>query len=72
MQGLEPMMFEMVAVGAMARTLLLRMPCLAIFGAQGVQSILPPRGTSMGTPRSCSRRSTVSCGRRPRSHLLPL
>ena len=44
MHGDEPMMFEMVAVGAMARTLLLRMPCLAIFSRSGVQSMRPPRG----------------------------
>ncbi len=43
-------MFEMVAVGAMAMTLELRMPCLAIFLRMGVQSSLPPRGTSTTAP----------------------
>ena len=44
----------------------------AIFSRSGAQSILPPRGTSTDTPRSCSSRSTVSGGSRPRSHLEPL
>src|SRR5471030_3087659 len=72
MQGEVAVMFEIVAVGAMARTLLLRMPCDAIFARTGRQSILPPRGTSTGTPRSFARRSSVSCGSRPRSHFEPL
>lgn len=54
------MIFEMVAVGAMAKTLELRMPCFAIFFLRGDQSILPPRGTDISTPRSFSRRSRVS------------
>ena len=66
------MMLEMVAVGAMARTFEFLMPCLAIFSRTNVQSILEPRGTSILTPRSSSSRSTVSCGRRPRSHFDPL
>ena len=34
MQGEVPMMFEIVAVGAIASTFELRMPCAAIFAAQ--------------------------------------
>jgi len=40
MQGVVPIMFEMVAV---ARTLELRMPCLAIFSRTTDQSIFPPQ-----------------------------
>src|SRR5882757_4754146 len=47
MQGEVAVMFEIVAVGAIARTLLLRMPCFAILARTGAQSILPPRGTSI-------------------------
>src|SRR6478736_6724716 len=72
MQGEVLVMLEIVAVGAMARTLLLRMPCLAIFLRSGSQFMRPPRGTWMGRPRSCSSRSTVSGGSRPRSHFEPL
>ncbi len=64
-------MLEIVAVGAMAMTLELRIPFCAIFSRIGVQSSLPPFGTSTVTPRSCSSKATVSCGRSPRSHLLP-
>ena len=62
MQGVVPMMLEIVAVGAMASTLELRMPCLAIFSRSGFQSILPARGTSTSSPRSSASRSRVSCG----------
>src|SRR4051812_47960411 len=72
MQGLVAVMFEIVAVGAIARQLELRMPCFAILARNGSQLSLPPRGTSTGTPRSFSRRSSVSCGKRPRSHFEPL
>ena len=72
MQGELPTMFEIVAVGAIARTLELRMPCFLIFARTEVQSMTPPRLTSIGSPRSASRRSTVSWGSKPRSHLEPL
>src|ERR1044071_2607155 len=71
MQGLVAVMFEIVAVGAIARQLELRMPCFAIFARSGSQSILPPRGPSPGRPRSFSSRSSVSCGSRPRLHFEP-
>ena len=71
MQGEVPMMFAIVAVGAIASTLELRMPCAAIFARTGAQSRRPPRGTSIASPRSASSRSTVSCGSSPRSHFEP-
>ena len=49
------MIFEIVAVGAIAMTLLLRIPCLAIFSLTGAQSIFPSLGTSMASPRSSSK-----------------
>ena len=71
MHGVEPMMLLMVAVGAMAITLLFRIPWDWILLRRVSQSSLPPLGTSIAWPRSFSRRSTVSGGRRPRCHLLP-
>ncbi len=71
MHGEVPTMFAIVAVGAIASTLEFRIPCRAIFSRTGAQSSLPPRGTGISRPRSCSRRSTVSWGSRPRSHLEP-
>ena len=71
MQGEVPMMFAIVAVGAIASTLELRMPCAAIFARSGAQSSRPPRSTSTASPRSSSSRSTVSCGSSPRSHFEP-
>ena len=72
MHGEEPIILEMVAVGAIAMTLLLRMPCLAIFSRTTDQSILLPLGTSIFWPRSFSSNSIESWGRIPRSHLEPL
>ena len=71
MQGEVPMMFAIVAVGAIASTLELRMPCVAIFARSGAQSRRPPRATSIGSPRSVASSSTVSWGSRPRSHFEP-
>ena len=65
------MMLEIVAVGAMAITLLLRMPCLAIFSRTVDQSILQDLGTSTESPLSFSRIDIVSCGSKPRSHFDP-
>ena len=64
-------MFAMVAVGAIASTFELRMPWRAMRARSGPQSRRPPRGTSIGWPRSCSSRSRVSWGSRPRSHFEP-
>ena len=72
MQGDVFVMFEIVAVGAIASTLLLRMPWAAIFIRSGDQSIRAVRATWIGRPRSCSSISTVSSGRSPRSHFEPL
>ena len=41
MQGEVPMMFEIVAVGAIASTLEFRIPCAAIFSRSGSQSRRP-------------------------------
>ena len=71
MQGEVPMMFAIVAVGAIASTLELRMPWAAIFSRSGAQSSRPPRSTSTVSPRSASSTSTVSCGSSPRSHFEP-
>jgi hypothetical protein len=68
MQGEVPMMFEIVAVGATARTFEFLIPCSAIFFRSGPQSSRPPRSTSTATPRSAWRSSTVSGGRIPRYH----
>ncbi len=43
MQGVVPVMFEIVAVGAMAMTFELRMPCFLILSRTGFQSMRPPR-----------------------------
>ena len=71
MHGDDPIIFEIVAVGAMATTLLLRIPCLAIFSRTMDQSIFSPLGTSTSQPRSFSSNSIVSCGKIPRSHFDP-
>ena len=48
MHGEVPMMFAIVAVGAIASTLELRMPCAAMLApAAAAQSSAPPRGTSI-------------------------
>src|ERR1051325_671250 len=44
MQGLVAVMFEIVAVGAIARQFEFRMPCAAIFARSGSQFILPAPG----------------------------
>src|ERR1022692_2207751 len=72
MQGDVFVMFEIVAVGAIASTLLLRMPWAAIFRRSGAQSIRALRDTLIGRPRSSSSSSTESSGRSPRSHFEPL
>jgi hypothetical protein len=55
----------MVAVGAIAITLELRIPWRAIFSRSGCQSMLPPRGTSTASPRSSASKSSVSGGSNP-------
>ena len=52
MHGEEPMMLEIVAVGAIAITLLLRIPCFAILSRTIDQSILLVLGTSTDSPLS--------------------
>ncbi|MCY1302097.1 hypothetical protein D9M70_517400 [compost metagenome] len=60
MHGVVPVMLAMVAVGAIAMVLLLRMPCFATFARSGAQSIVVRRSRA------------VSIGKMPRSHLEPL
>ena len=72
MQGKQPAMFAMVAVGAIAMVFELRMPNCFTCSRTGVQSKVLVRDTSIRTPRSCSSKSMVSSGKIPRSHLEPL
>src|SRR5690554_4549863 len=67
-----PMMLAMVAVGAMAMQLELRMPYFAMRARKPSQSSVLERSSSTGTPRSRSSRSTESSGSTPLSHRLPL
>ena len=64
-------MVLMVAVGAMAITLLFRRPCSATRARTPDQSSELLRSTSTGSPRSSSSSASESSGSRPRSHLLP-
>jgi ribonucleoside-diphosphate reductase alpha chain len=67
-----PTMFEMVAVGAMARQLLLRMPWAFTRARNASQSSRTKRSISRKPPRSAASISMLSCGRTPRSQRLPL
>ena len=51
MEASTPMMLEMVAVGAMATQLLLRMPCWAMRSRSAFQSMVDERSTSTCPPR---------------------
>ena len=66
-----PVMVLMVAVGAMARQLLLRMPWRLMAARTGAQSRLALLSTSTPSPRSFSSNAMVSMGSSPRSHLDP-
>ena len=67
-----PVMLEIVAVGAIAMVLLLRIPCFWTAVRMTLQSRLEERSMLTGIPLSCSRRSIVSIGSNPRSHFDPL
>ena len=68
-----PVMFEMVAVGAMAIVLELRMPCSRMAARTLSQSSVCERSMSAySPPRSWASSAFVSIGRMPRSHLEPL
>ena len=68
---LTPVMFAIVAVGAMAMVLLFRMPCFFSEARTGSQSSCALRSMVRWPPRSFSSSSSVSMGNSPRSHLLP-
>lgn len=71
MDWLTPVMFAMVAVGAMAMTFEFRMPCLT-FSRIACQSIVDSRSTSSSpSPRLRARSSIESIGRMPRDHSEP-
>ena len=72
MQGEVPMMFAIVAVGAIAITFELRMPWAAIFARSGAQSSRPPRDdVDRLAALVLEQLARVSCGSRPRSHFEP-
>ena len=66
------MMLEIVAVGAIATQLELRMPSWAILLRKASQSSVDERSTSTYPPRADASMSSVSIGRMPRSHKEPL
>ncbi len=67
-----PVILEIVAVGAIAIVLLLRMPYFLIDSRTGVQSMLMLRSISTGRPRSFSSSLHGVDRQKPRSHLEPL
>ena len=78
-EALTPMMFEIVAVGAIATQFELRMPCSPMRGAQRVPverraAVDLDQRSDVGRfrlPRCSASRSSVSIGRMPRSHSEP-
>ena len=71
MDWLTPLILEIVAVGAIAIVLELRMPCSFTAARTVSQSRVELRSTSRWPPRSASTSAAVSMGRMPRLHLEP-
>src|SRR5438067_8109467 len=71
-QGKQPAIFEIVAVGAIAIVFELRIPYCFTCSRTGIQSIIDERVTSTGIPLSFSNKSNVSIGKIFLSHFEPL